>query len=133
MKVRTCGVLVECGDEILILKRRTDYTQGGKWGLPAGRPEEGETDVEAAVRELYEETGFSVRISEVEFVKGFEWNFTGAVIIFILFRVKVPEKFGVRINPEEHIDYRWITPKECHSIENPIHGLRELLEDVYGV
>ena len=31
------------------------------WGFPKGKLEEGESDIDAAVRELYEETGFDSR------------------------------------------------------------------------
>lgn len=34
----------------------------GKWNLPAGRVDEGENFQEAAVREVFEETGFHVEI-----------------------------------------------------------------------
>lgn len=37
------------------------YTAGTSWGFPKGKLEEGEADIDAAVREVYEETGFDIR------------------------------------------------------------------------
>ena len=48
---------VEHGDEILILKRNPDKPQVESWGLPSGKIDEEETELEAIKRELYEEVG----------------------------------------------------------------------------
>jgi 8-oxo-dGTP pyrophosphatase MutT (NUDIX family) len=37
------------------------YSSGTSWGFPKGKLESGETDIDAAVREVYEETGFDIR------------------------------------------------------------------------
>ena len=43
----------------------------GEWGFPKGHLEEGETELEAAKRELFEETGL-----QAEIVEGYEESFT---------------------------------------------------------
>lgn len=51
-------VLIENKDgQILAVSRKDDFT---KFGLPGGKTDPGETDEQAARRELYEETGISV-------------------------------------------------------------------------
>ena len=37
------------------------YPASASWGFPKGKLEEGEDDVDTAVREIYEETGFDSR------------------------------------------------------------------------
>jgi 8-oxo-dGTP diphosphatase len=44
----------------LLLIRRANDPGSGQWSLPGGRVEPGETDKEAVVRELFEETGLDV-------------------------------------------------------------------------
>ncbi|VVJ24642.1 Diadenosine hexaphosphate (Ap6A) hydrolase / Bis(5'-nucleosyl)-tetraphosphatase (Ap4A) (Asymmetrical) (EC [Amycolatopsis camponoti] len=44
----------------LLLIRRANDPGSGQWSLPGGRVEPGETDKEAVVRELSEETGLDV-------------------------------------------------------------------------
>jgi 8-oxo-dGTP diphosphatase len=44
----------------LLLIRRLNNPGSGQWSLPGGRVEPGETDKEAVVRELFEETGLDV-------------------------------------------------------------------------
>jgi 8-oxo-dGTP diphosphatase len=47
--------------EILLIKR-ANPPQQGRWSLPGGRVERGETLCEAVVREVLEETGVEIRV-----------------------------------------------------------------------
>ena len=53
-------------DRVLVVKNRPDPTRGGDgyWGFPKGHLEEGENPIQAAIREVQEETGFVVTIGE---------------------------------------------------------------------
>jgi 8-oxo-dGTP pyrophosphatase MutT (NUDIX family) len=54
----SAGGVVVRGDEVAVIVPRRRGTQGGKvLGLPKGHPDGDETEVEAAVREVREETG----------------------------------------------------------------------------
>lgn len=56
-----CGVVIERnGKYLLVQERRPDVY--GKWNLPAGYVDEGETLEEAAIREAKEETGFDIKL-----------------------------------------------------------------------
>ncbi len=60
---RCVGGIVFDADGRLLLVRRGHAPSAGLWSLPGGRVEPGETDAEAVVRELREETGLTVRPS----------------------------------------------------------------------
>ena len=42
--------------EVLLLHRHDHKSQGGRWGLPAGKVDAGESLEDAMVREIHEET-----------------------------------------------------------------------------
>jgi len=56
------GVIIKCKDSVVLCKRITKFegksvSFGGYWAPFAGMVEEGESEQEAAARELYEESG----------------------------------------------------------------------------
>ena len=53
------GVIVRNHQNMILLEKRSDC---GMWGLPGGRIEAGESVSEAAIREVKEETGLTVKI-----------------------------------------------------------------------
>ena len=60
--VPAVGVVCLRGDSVLLIRRGTPPRQG-EWSLPGGRIEPGERAVEAALRELHEETGVEAKIT----------------------------------------------------------------------
>lgn len=58
------GVAIIIFDEEnrVLLQKRSDV---GLWGIPSGHVEAGETVIEAAIREVWEETGLNIRINRL--------------------------------------------------------------------
>jgi 8-oxo-dGTP diphosphatase len=52
--------VVKNGDRFLVGQRSPDQVLAGFWEFPGGKIEAGESDLEAAVRECFEETGVTV-------------------------------------------------------------------------
>ena len=61
---KSCGAIIfsegQEDYEFLLIKHR----KGGHWGFPKGHVDEGETEQQTALREIYEETGLSVELLE---------------------------------------------------------------------
>jgi 8-oxo-dGTP diphosphatase len=60
-RIPCIGAVVRDGAGRLLLIKRGHDPEAGRWSLPGGRIEPGETDAEALVREMREETGLTVR------------------------------------------------------------------------
>lgn len=60
--VRCVGAVVHDGEHRLLLVRRANDPGRGRWSLPGGRVEPGETDEQAVTREVLEETGITVTV-----------------------------------------------------------------------
>lgn len=57
-RVSVRGIILE-GDKVLLL-RKPNRT----WDLPGGKLENGESDLTCVIREVYEETGLTVTVSD---------------------------------------------------------------------
>ncbi|HEY5221670.1 MAG TPA: NUDIX domain-containing protein [Microbacteriaceae bacterium] len=60
-RVLAAGAVVKDRDGRFLLVLRADAPQAGRWSIPGGKLEPGETLAEAAEREVLEETGLIVR------------------------------------------------------------------------
>ncbi|MBV9293830.1 MAG: NUDIX domain-containing protein, partial [Frankiales bacterium] len=63
--VECAGAVVRDPDGRLLLVQRGRDPGRGRWSLPGGRLERGETPAAAAVREVREETGLDVEVGEL--------------------------------------------------------------------
>jgi len=101
------------GIEILQF-RRTEAPLAGSWQPVMGHLHPGETAVQAAAREILEETGLDIRSTRcrawyaLEEVHPFFLPHADAVILSPSFAVEVVEDFNPRLCAE-HDAYRWIT------------------------
>src|SRR5207302_281997 len=63
-ELETISVAVVRDDQILLLQRTPE--RGGFWQILTGRREPGESPLQTAAREIYEETGFTPALDEIE-------------------------------------------------------------------
>ena len=126
-RIRTVGCFIIYKNKFLILHRKPEKSQGGKWGLPAGKVNKRESDKKAILREIREETGYKAKPKELEFLLERLWEFKDKIVEFPTYRLRLNKKIKVKHNPDEHQGYKWVTPKQCYKMKNLIHGFHDLL------
>ena len=112
-KEKSCGALVyriKNGElEVLLLKHRF----GGHWSFPKGHVEEGETEVETALREVHEETGLTIQLED-GFRQSVEYyprpNIRKQVVYFLGYA----DDDRTRRQEEEISEIRWVPLKSAH-------------------
>lgn len=120
---------VEREGRFLILHRNPGGRHGGKWGLPAGRVEPGETEKEAVTREVKEETGISIPMKKLEFLKAITFDFPEKTIEFFVHRASLESDVEVVLDRSENQSYAWVTGEECYERNDLIDGVRVTLEE----
>ena len=84
----------------------------GRWCIPGGRMERGETPMEALKREIREEVGVEIDVAKTRPIHVDIWGVGGDVenepIIGIFYLVEVGD--AVPVLSEEHTEYLWHDP-----------------------
>jgi 8-oxo-dGTP diphosphatase len=117
------GAVVKDERGRLLLIKRGHAPGAGLWSLPGGRIEPGETDAEALVREMREETGLTVRVDALLGRVRRPW-FNGDVIDIRDYAATVT---GGTLRPgDDAADARWVRPEDLNAL--PLtDGLAEIL------
>ena len=121
------AVAMDVHGRLLMIKRGHE-PGAGLWSIPGGRIEPGETDAEALVREMLEETGLTVEVGRLlgRVRRPF---LDGSVIDIGDYAVTVT---GGTLRPgDDAADARWVAAAELNSMEIT-EGLIEALTD-WGV
>ncbi|MDB6081191.1 MAG: nudt2 [Chlamydiia bacterium] len=100
--------------EIFLVK----HAKGGYWAMPKGHSNPGESPLETAKRELFEETGLYVHSLILEEPLFENYQFTRSVELIEktvgYFIVKVSGTVSLQI--EEISDGKWVTLEEAHDL-----------------
>jgi lipoyl(octanoyl) transferase len=132
------------GANFLMLRRCP--TRGGFWQGVSGAPLPGETDAEAAIREVLEETGFDVRRSifplgvsysyalQSDLAPRWEWMYgPGVARVSVVSFAAESTGDTPALDPLEHDDFAWCSHEEADALldwpieEDALAGRREAL------
>lgn len=131
MIIVVSAVVVMIDDRILLVRENKDIAKG-KYGLPGGKLEEGESVEECAIRECAEETGYEVSNLRLFMISQKPVTHEGNTVIKFIFQAQL----GKKTNDAE-LDYEYIGAEQATKLigEDLIRGkdvvyiLRQLWND----
>lgn len=111
--VPAVGVVCLRGDEVLLIRRGKAPRQG-EWSLPGGRIEPGERAVDAALRELREETGVEAVITGlIDVVDGV---FPGAGRHYVLIDYAADWVSGEPVAGDDALEARFVALDQVEAL-----------------
>jgi 8-oxo-dGTP diphosphatase len=120
LRVAAKALIVNDADEVLLVREANTYDEGtnlGKYQIPGGRLNPGESYAEGLHREVFEETGLKIKPLHPIYVgewkpviKGIQHHI---VAIFTVCRAKTRK---VTLS-EEHDHYMWVHPKKISRLK----------------
>lgn len=125
--MRVVGCYLQYNDSFVLLLRRAHKPEGNTWALPGGKVDHDETDTQAMIRELFEETGYTAEASQVELLNKHKFQTSnGEWYDYITHRVRIDVPYQMILEETAHQDYMWVTAEQADTMNNLILGLHEL-------
>jgi 8-oxo-dGTP diphosphatase len=112
--VPVVAALIRRQGKVLVGQRPEGGALAGTWEFPGGKIELDESPEQALARELREELGVEAEIGPLKFAATHTYGKTG--ILFLFFEVKY---WKGQIKTQQHLDLKWVTPKEFASLNLP--------------
>lgn len=118
-KVEIAAIYIEYNDQILILHRQNNKSEGDKWGIPGGKVDKNETPLQAIIRETKEETGLDISKQSIETLKTVYIEYDEKNhFVYHAFRTQLQGKPGdVKINFDEHKGFTWVKPADALKMD----------------
>ena len=121
--VLAASAVISDPDGRVLLVRRGHDPQRGRWSVPGGRVEPGESLEQAAAREVLEETGLVVDVGRELWIARVP---AGAAREYEVHGFAAAVTGGVLGHGDDADDARWVDPGELHSLELTIDLLDHL-------
>ena len=122
---KSCGCIILKSDKVLLIGTKDD---NGKlfWSFPKGHQEDGETDIETAIRETKEETNLDVKIIDGVPIKTGHLVHGGTAYKEILLFVAESLNDGMKKQDDEIERVEWVKINEADKYFNGYYS------DVWG-
>ena len=122
---KSCGAIIIYNNQVLMVKQ-----QKGFWGFPKGHVEDGETEVETAIREVKEETNVDIVVDEnLRFVNHYitDKNVDKTVIFFVAHPI---DNLNIIAQEAEIKEIEWV---DIDSVEDKLtfDNTKEMWRNVY--
>ncbi|MBB65061.1 MAG: hypothetical protein CMO81_08350 [Waddliaceae bacterium] len=126
--VEVGAVYVYYQERFLFLQRCANKSEGGRWGVVAGKLEENESPIEGAYRELEEESALVPDdMEQLESMGKLYVKDSGCDFIFHMFLFNLDKEVEILLSVDEHQDYKWVNKEEALQLEL-MNGAVEALE-----
>lgn len=113
--VEIAACYLEINGQLLLLERSSFESESGKWGVPAGKLESGETPEQAARRELFEETGILVESTNIHAIGPLYIRKPDIDYVCHLFQINLNAKPKICLS-SEHPNYLWAGSVELKTL-----------------
>ena len=133
-KVQFADVLVFRGDKLLILNRVGEKgAVSNDWCIPGGHVDPGETFLQAAKRELFEETGIDMSESLLIPVGKYIPKRKGIEIHYFMCHIDDQTPVNILVDAEEETGSKWINPYTELDLYNFIFDMKDNIKRILGI
>ncbi|MEK7507581.1 MAG: NUDIX hydrolase [Patescibacteria group bacterium] len=123
---------LEHNGQFVLLHRHGNKSQANKWGVIAGKMEEGENVYDAMAREIKEETSINIPKEKLKYFTKLYVHHGGYDFVYHIFSNKLDIRPEIKINEKEHKSFKWVLPEEALRMDL-VDDLDECIKLFYNV
>lgn len=120
-KKKSCGCIILKDDRVLLIGAKNNEGELF-WSFPKGHQEDGETDIETAIRETKEEVGLDVEIINEKPIRTGHLVHGGIVYKEILLFIAKPLTDEIKIQKDEVVKAVWVQINEASKYLDGYYG-----------
>ncbi|MBR9704159.1 NUDIX hydrolase [Candidatus Pacearchaeota archaeon] len=133
-KFSAVGCFIENNKEFPFLKRvPTSRVEPNTYGHPAGKIDPGEDPLQAILRETKEETGLILNPHRLGYIGELFVRYPKFDFTYHMYHTLLVNRPNIIINPKEHTDFSWKTPKKAISDLDLMLDEEECLRIVFNL
>jgi len=118
MGIIIVGGVVKKDNKYLLVQEAQEKCRG-KWNIPAGHLDPGETLMEGAKREVFEECGFNVDITGIAGIGNQVLD--NDEFVSVIFSTNIIDG-EIKYNKDEILDVKWYSYEEIMNMHNELRG-----------
>ena len=126
MRTIVSQVYVKKDNKILMVQENKE-SKKGKWNMPAGKLEDNESIIDAAIRDIKEETNINIKITGLIAI---QQNITSIGQLIILYFKGEYLSGEIKYDEKEIADVKWMTIEEIQKLDKSIIRGGETIDDI---
>lgn len=126
MRTIVSQVYVKKDNKILMVQENKE-SKKGKWNMPAGKLEDNESIIDAAIREIKEETNINIKLTGLIAI---QQNITSIGQLIILYFKGEYLSGEIKYDEKEIADVKWMTIEEIQKLDKSIIRGGETIDDI---
>ena len=122
-------VILKENKVLLVQRSNNDQWMAGKWAFPGGQLDAGETLEVALKREVKEEVGLDIDLSDLSYLPSISYKIKHAFFACN----KSSGKAEINANGvHEHEEYKWVTKSEINNMDT-VPDLKEVVNEAFKI
>lgn len=135
MNIEASGIILRRLDgKILLLHRRPEVPEGGKYGLPGGKRLSEKTFQESAIAKTIQEIGIEFTEDEISLLGEFDFEAEGSTVKYVAFLAELNQEIvNINLNLEGHDSYDWFDSEEASVRSDMMVGIYPILNRLNSI
>lgn len=126
MKIYVSSI-IEKDNKFLLIREAKEHCYG-KWNFPSGHVEENEYIIDAAIREVKEETNLDIKLAGL--ISIYNNVFNGSFSISFIFATEIENNNKLKFNKNEILEIKWFSFEDIKKMKKELRDQDYIIDSI---